>query len=140
MAAATNSPAPRIPYGRADFRGIRLDGSLYVDKTAFLRLLEAHSYVLFIRPRRFGKTCWLRTLECYYGRHGREEFEAVFGGTDIGTTPTAERGRYLTLCFNFSGMDATPERMEASFDECCDIDLRRWRWTTSPAASTSAAI
>ena len=55
--------APLIPYGRADFRGIRLDGSLYVDKTGFIRTLERHRYVLFIRPRRFGKTCWLRTLE-----------------------------------------------------------------------------
>ena len=116
--------APNIPYGRADFRGIRLDGSLYVDKTAFLRPLERHSYVLFIRPRRFGKTCWLRTLECYYGRQHRHEFEAIFGGTDIGASPTTSRGRYLVLRFNFSGMDTAPERMEERFEECCDIDLR----------------
>ena len=117
--------APRIPYGRADFRGIRLDGSLYVDKTAFLRPLEQHHYVVFIRPRRFGKTCWLRTLECYYGRHHRDEFEAIFGGTDIGASPTAARGRYLVLRFNFSGMDAAPKRMEEQFEACCDVDLRR---------------
>ena len=122
--APDNETAPRIPYGRADFRGIRLDGSLYVDKTAFLRPLEKHSYVLFIRPRRFGKTFWLRTLECYYGRHHRDEFEAIFGGTKIGASPTAERGRYLVLCFDFSGMDTAPERMEQDFRECCDIDLR----------------
>ena len=117
--------APRIPYGRADFRGIRLDGSLYVDKTAFLRPLEQHSYVVFIRPRRFGKTCWLRTLECYYGRHYRDEYEAIFGGMDIDASPTAARGRYLVLRFNFSGMDASPERMEERFEACCDVDLRR---------------
>ncbi len=126
MADAPNAAtAPRIPYGRADFRGIRLDGSLYVDKTAFLRPLEEHNYVLFIRPRRFGKTCWLTLLECYYGRHGRDEFEAVFGGTDIGASPTGERGRYLVLRFNLSGMDTTPERLEERFEECCDIDLYR---------------
>ena len=125
MADALNTvAAPRIPYGRADFRGIRLDGSLYVDKTAFLRPLEEHNYVLFIRPRRFGKTCWLRTLECYYGRHYRDEFEAIFGGTCIGAAPTALRSRYLVLWFDFSGMDAAPERMEERFEECCDIDLR----------------
>ena len=122
--APDTTAAPRIPYGRADFRGIRLDGSLYVDKTAFLRPLEDHNYVLFIRPRRFGKTCWLRTLECYYGRHHQDEFEAIFGGTNIGAAPTALRGRYLVLRFNFSGMDAAPERMEERFEECCDIDLR----------------
>ena len=125
MADAPNiAPVPRIPYGRADFRGIRLDGSLYVDKTAFIRPLERHNYVLFVRPRRFGKTCWLRTLECYYGRHHGDEFEAIFGGTDIGASPTDARGRYLVLRFNFSGMDTAPERMEEHLEECCDIDLR----------------
>ena len=122
--APNTAAAPLIPYGRADFRGIRLDGSLYVDKTGFIRPLERHRYVLFIRPRRFGKTCWLGTLECYYGRHHKGEFEAVFGGTDIGAKPTAARGRYLVVRFNFSGMDTAPERMEARFEECCAIDLR----------------
>ena len=122
--APNTATAPLIPYGRADFRGIRLDGSLYVDKTAFIRTLERHRYVLFIRPRRFGKTCWLRTLECYYGRHHKSEFEALFGGTNIGARPTAARGRYLVVRFNFSGMDTAPERMEQRFEECCDIDLR----------------
>ena len=115
---------PEIPYGRADFKGIRLDGSLYVDKTRFIRRLERQRYVLFIRPRRFGKTCWLSTLGCYYGRDGREEFEALFGGTHIGAEPTANRSRYVVLRFNFSGMDAPLERMEERFEECCDIDLR----------------
>ena len=58
MADAPNTtPVPRIPYGRADFRSIRLDGSLYVDKTGYLSTLEQHSYVLFIRPRRWRRPC-----------------------------------------------------------------------------------
>ena len=40
-------PFPAIPYGRAYFKGIRLEGCLYVDKTRFLRPLE---------QERFGKT------------------------------------------------------------------------------------
>ncbi len=47
MSDALNIAVPKIHYGRADFRGIRLDGSLYVDKTRFVRELENHSYVLF---------------------------------------------------------------------------------------------
>ena len=35
---------PRIPYGEADIRRIRLRGWLYVDKTRFLRRLEEESY------------------------------------------------------------------------------------------------
>ena len=100
---------PKIPYGRADFRGIRLDGSLYMDKTCFVRQLEEHNYVLFIRPRRFGKTCWLSMLECYYARHHRKEFKVLFGGTEIGASPTANHGRYFVLRFDFSAIDALAE-------------------------------
>ena len=107
MSNALNTTAPKIPYGRADFRGIRLDGSLYVDKTRFVRELENHSYVLFIRPRRFGKTCWLSTLECYYDRRAKDDFEAVFGGTEIGAKPTANRSRYVVLRLNFSRLRRT---------------------------------
>ena len=47
MAAA----CPRIPYGEADIRRIRLRGWLYVDKTRFLRRLEEESYAPRPRPR-----------------------------------------------------------------------------------------
>ncbi len=54
-----STPFPAIPYGRGHFKGLRLDGCLYVDKTRFLHALERERYVFLIRPRRFGKTCWL---------------------------------------------------------------------------------
>ena len=38
---------PRIPYGEADFRRIRLNRWLYVDKTRFLRRLEEQSATPF---------------------------------------------------------------------------------------------
>ena len=42
---------PRIPYGEADFRRIRLNRWLYVDKTRFLRRLEEQErYAFLIRP------------------------------------------------------------------------------------------
>ena len=52
----------------ADFKAIRLQRRLYVDKTRFLRELENEDYVFLIRSRRFGKTCWLSLLEHYYDR------------------------------------------------------------------------
>ena len=128
----TTAPWPRIPYGEASFRRIRVNGWLYVDKTRFLRPLEDERYVFFIRPRRFGKSCWLSLLECYYGRHWAHEFEDLFGGTDVGRAPTAERGRYVTVRFDFSasrskpgaGFDDKPETLEERFQEYCFIDLR----------------
>ena len=47
MSTASDIAPPKIPYGRADFRGIRLDGSLYVDKTRFVRQLEDHTTYFF---------------------------------------------------------------------------------------------
>ena len=75
---------------------------LYVDKTRFVRELENERHVFFLRPRRFGKTCWLSVLEHYYDRTRKDGFEALFAGTDIGREPTANRSRYAVLRLNFS--------------------------------------
>ena len=115
---------PRIPYGEADFRRIRLNRWLYVDKTRFLRRLEQERYVFLIRPRRFGKSLWVSLLENYYDRWRGHEFEAVFAGTDIGRNPTAERHRYLVLRFDFSMVNDkldTPEREPETY---CHTVLR----------------
>lgn len=88
--------AKRIPYGSADFGRMRQDNSYYVDKTRFIPLLEAQPYFVFlIRPRRFGKTLWLSTLQHYYDVNRREQFEQLFGGTYIGEHPTTERNSYF---------------------------------------------
>ena len=116
--------APRIPYGRADFRGIRLDASLYVDKTCYLRTLEDHSYVLFIRPRRFGKTCWLSTMQSYYDRCEEATFDAVFNGTAIGKSPTPNRSRYVVLRLDFSAFGMRPDHLEDDFSYYCFQHLR----------------
>ena len=84
---------PRIPYGEADIRRIRLRDWLYVDKTRFLRRLEEESYAFLTRPRRFGKSLWVSVLENYYDRTRAEDWPAVFDGTDIGRDPTEDRLR-----------------------------------------------
>ena len=115
---------PRIPYGEADFRRIRLRRWLYVDKTRFLRGLEQERYAFLIRPRRFGKSLWVSLLENYYDRWWGHEFDAVFAGTDIGRNPTAERHRYVVLRFNFSMVDDALETLEERFEGHCHTELR----------------
>ena len=66
---------PRISYGLADFGRIRREGYLYVDKTRFIRQFEEVDFAVFIRPRRFGKSCWISLLEHYYDRRFAGEFE-----------------------------------------------------------------
>ena len=114
---------PRIPYGWADFRAIRLEQRLYVDKTRFVHELEEERYAFLIRPRRFGKSCWVSLLENYYDRNRAGEFEAVFGGTDLGRQPTDNRHRYVVLRFDFSAFDDTLETLRERFEIYCHLEL-----------------
>ncbi len=116
---------PRIPYGEADIRRIRLKGWLYVDKTRFLHRLEEESYAFLIRPRRFGKSLWVSVLENYYDRTRADEWHAVFDGTDIGREPTEDRSRYVILRFNFSAFDDTLETLRERFEAYCEMAIRR---------------
>ena len=115
---------PRIPYGWADFKAIRLENRLYVDKTRFVHALEEERYAFFIRPRRFGKSCWVSLLDNYYERNRADAFEAVFGGTDLGRQPTENRHRYVVLRFNFSAFKNALETLEYHFEEYCQLIVR----------------
>ena len=115
---------PRIPYGEADFKRIRLNGWLYVDKTRFVHALEDERYVFLIRPRRFGKSCWVSLLDNYYSRKRADDFEEVFGGTDLGRQPTESRHRYVILRFNFSAFKNALDTLEYHFEEYCQLIVR----------------
>ncbi len=96
-----------FPYGIADFHAIRTEGMLYVDRTAYIRDVERLGRVLvFLRPRRFGKSLWLRTLANYYDLRHASEFDLLFGGLEIGREPTRLRNRYFVLQWNFSEVSA----------------------------------
>lgn len=100
--------AMKFPYGTADFRAIRSEGYYYADRTLRIRALEdAGKQLLFLRPRRFGKTVWLTTLENYYDLARIDEFDALFGGLAIGRDPTTRRNSYFVLRWDFSMVDAS---------------------------------
>ena len=55
------------PIGIQNFEKIRKDGYLYIDKTALIyQLAKTGSYYFLSRPRRFGKSLLLSTLEAYF--------------------------------------------------------------------------
>lgn len=93
----------------ASFRKLRENDLLYVDKTRFIKTLEdlGIRHALLTRPRRFGKSLFLSTLETYYNRNEAEHFDRYFAGTFIRNHPTATRGQYAVLFFNLSGIDRT---------------------------------
>jgi hypothetical protein len=96
----------RFPYGIADFRKIREEGYFYVDRTDRIPLLEeAGSQLLFLRPRRFGKSLWLSTLENYYDLARADDFDRLFGGLKIHRNPTPLRNRYFVMRWDFSVVD-----------------------------------
>jgi hypothetical protein len=98
----------KFPYGTADFNAIRTEGYYYADRTACIRALEdAGKQLLFLRPRRFGKTAWLTTLENYYDLARAGEFDALFGSLAIGREPTARSNSYFVLRWDFSMVDAS---------------------------------
>ena len=114
----------RTSYGVADFIKIRQGGEYYVDKTHYLPLLENTGRFLFlIRPRRFGKSLLQSMMECYYNHARTDEFDALFGDTWIAQHPTPEKNQYMVLRFDFSMVDATPDRLEASFEVHCRTQL-----------------
>ncbi|MDG4550842.1 MAG: AAA family ATPase [Candidatus Contendobacter sp.] len=96
----------RFPYGIADFRKICEGDYFYVDRTDRIPLIEdAGSQLLFLRPRRFGKSLWLSTLENYYDLARADDFEPLFGGLKIGQNPTPLRNHYFVMRWDFSAVD-----------------------------------
>ncbi len=60
------------PIGIQNFEKIRNDGYVYVDKTALIyELATTGSYYFLSRPRRFGKSLLISTLEAYFS--GKKE-------------------------------------------------------------------
>lgn len=57
----------RYPLGMQSFEDIRLSNKVYVDKTAMLhKLITDGQYYFLSRPRRFGKSLMLSTLQAYF--------------------------------------------------------------------------
>lgn len=93
----------RFPYGISDFHRIRSDQYLYLDRTHHIaELEEAGRQLIFLRPRRFGKSLLLSTLANYYDRNTADEFETLFGDLAVGQNPTEEHNQYLILRWDFS--------------------------------------
>ncbi len=95
----------KFPYGICDFKEIVMQDYFYCDRTGCIPLLEKGKYLLFIRPRRFGKSLLLSTLFNYYDVARADEFDRLFGHLEIGKNPTPLHNRYFILQWDFSCVD-----------------------------------
>ena len=101
----------KLPYGISNYEEIIRDGYEYVDKTKYIEKLEnlSEPNIMFLRPRKFGKTLFTSVLENYYDIKKVDKFEKLYGKTYIGKNPTENKNKYHILRFNFSGIDTSTE-------------------------------
>ena len=101
----------KLPYGISNYQELVEDNYYYVDKTMYIEMLEniVDKRIIFLRPRKFGKTLFTSTLENYYDILKKDKFEVLYKDTYIGKNPTKLKNSYHILRFNFSGIDTSDE-------------------------------
>ena len=84
----------QIPYGVSDFLSVRKDDLYYIDKTMYLEELESQPRTLiFVRPRRFGKSLFISMMQAYYDKAMESRFDELFGNLWVGKHPTPLRNK-----------------------------------------------
>ena len=98
----------KYPIGIQEFEKIIKGGYVYVDKTALIYKLVTEGSIYFLsRPRRFGKSLLVSTLEAYF--KGRKE---LFQGLAIDELET-EWAEHPVFHLDFNGEDYTiPGKLE----------------------------
>ena len=124
--------AKRVPYGVSNFKKIIKFNQYYVDKTMYIPMLEDQpDYLIFIRPRRFGKSLFLSMLETYYDCNLKDQFKELFGELWIGSHPTPLQGEFQVLTLDFSQVGEDIEHLEENFNSYCgfcfDSFMRRYK-------------
>lgn len=69
----------KYPIGQQDFKTLRERGLIYIDKTRFVRKIadDGSQYFFLTRPRRFGKSLFLSTLQ-YFFEGRRDLFQGLY--------------------------------------------------------------
>lgn len=106
------------PIGIQSFEKIRTGGFIYVDKTALIyRLATSGQYYFLSRPRRFGKSLLVSTMEAYFS--GRKE---LFEGLAIQSLEK-EWKEYPVLHLDLTGSPYTElSQLKINLDQ----HLRNW--------------
>ena len=94
----------KLPIGVQGFVGLRSDGYLYIDKTAYIhKLVQSGKQFLFIRPRRFGKSLFISTLKAYW--EGKQEFFKDLAISGLEADRENAWKEYPVFCFDFNGQN-----------------------------------
>ena len=97
----------KLPYAIRDYYKLITEGYFYIDRTDRISVMESlGKELLFLRPRRFGKSLWLSTLMNYYDIAKADDFERLFGHLAVGQNPTPLHNQYLVMKWDFSGVES----------------------------------
>lgn len=120
----------KLPVGIQSFEKIRKDGYLYVDKTDIIWQLANRNktYNYLIRPRRFGKSVLVDTLEAYF--MGKKE---LFEGLKIMQMET-EWVKRPVIRLDMSRAGAEPETLRSYLDITFDRLEKEYGITPKPTA------
>ncbi len=111
----------KLPVGLQDFEGLRKDGYVYVDKSAFVHKLAHEGKAYFLsRPRRFGKSLLISALK-YYWEGRRDLFEGLKIVGLEGNAPHAWESRPV-FHLDFDGANYEIDSLE----DALDVRIERW--------------
>ena len=119
-----------IGLGNISLPDFRRENLVFADKTPYIQKLEelGSNAVVFLRPRRFGKTLFTNILQSYYDRSLAAEFDANFSGTWIHDHRTPLAGSFYCLWLDFSLVPPLPERLSQGFIGAVITGLTDWTW------------
>lgn len=120
----------KYPNGIQNFEKIRREGYFYIDKTAIIhQLVQTGQYYFLSRPRRFGKSLLISTLEAYF--EGKKE---LFDGLQMEQLEKEWKAYpVLHLDLNAEKYD-TPDSLEAMLnDTLCSWEIL---YGTAPSETT----
>ena len=120
------------PIGIQNFEKIRTDGYFYIDKTALIyQMVKTGSYYFLNRPRRFGKSLLISTLEAYF--LGKKE---LFEGLAM------EKLEKEWITYPIFHIDLNTEKYDTreSLDSILNFTLEKWeqQYGTAPSETTFA--
>ena len=95
------------PYGQATFDLFRQDEQAFVDKSLMIKYLDdkgTSRYPVLLRPRRFGKSTFVRMLKCYYDISYQDRYEELFSGSKIYDEDLPTHNSYHVINFDFSAV------------------------------------
>lgn len=120
----------KYPIGIQDFESLRNDGYTYIDKTAQIyELAQEGKYYFLSRPRRFGKSLLLSTMEAYF--RGKKE---LFHGLEM------EKLEKDWTVYPILHLDLNPQIYDSISDleQVLDYNLRQWERIYGEEDSTTS--